>query len=214
MGKYKKPTMVLNYYVEEDGASGRWSGSARNVSRSEEFPNFREFVLESQMAEYAEGHASAFGVSFTETALPFISYSNDILKNVDFSPEYKVDFIYDANESVYLGDDVLTIASLNKYWGQGFEEALIAIKNIKITPNNLTLMSKDKNPTLKISLPNGVDLIKFRSSQEEYEKLCPEPSKAYYITAIGKCAKNEWGGNVTPQILLEEYEINEINYDF
>ena len=32
-------------------------------------------------------------------------------------------------------------------------------------------MSRDKNPTLKITLPNGMSLIKFGSSEEEYEQM-------------------------------------------
>ena len=29
-------------------------------------------------------------------------------------------------------------------------------------------MSRDKNPTLKITLSNGVSLIKFKATEEEY----------------------------------------------
>ena len=44
-------------------------------------------------------------------------------------------------------------------------------------------MSKDKNPTLKITLPNGISLIKFKSSEEEFNNLYSEG----YITinAVG-----------------------------
>ena len=47
-------------------------------------------------------------------------------------------------------------------------------EGIKVASNNLTLMSKDKNPTLKITMPDGISLIKFKSSEEEYEKLYSE----------------------------------------
>lgn len=215
MGKYQKPVILMNRYedIAEDGeTSVRWSGSARNVARSA-LKNFREFVLDSGLAQYAEGHASAFGVSFTdEAALQFLNYANIKLQNIDFSPTYKVDFIFEGNAQIE--QDILNIASLSSYWGQGFEECLIAIKNVKVTEKNLTLMSKDKNPTLKISLPNGVDLIKFKSSEEEYNSLLPEKGKALYITVVGTCAKNEWCGNINAQVLLEDYEINEIQYDF
>ena len=214
MGKYQKPVILMNKYEDtEDGKiSVRWSGSARNVARSA-LENFREFVLDSGLAQYAEGHASAFGVSFTdETASQFLNYANIHLQNIDFSPTYKVDFIYEGHAPIE--EDILSIASLSSYWGQGFEECLIAIKKVKVTEKNLTLMSKDKNPTLKISLPNGVDLIKFKSSEEEYNSLLPEKGKALYITVVGTCAKNEWCGNVSAQVLLEDYEINEIQYDF
>ena len=66
-------------------------------------------------------------------------------------------------------------------------------------------MSKDKNPTLKITLPNGISLIKFKSSEEEFNNLYSEG----YITinAVGRCEQNIWNGNVSAQVILEDYEI-------
>ena len=60
------------------------------------------------------------------------------------------------------------MANFKHLWGQGVEEPLIAIENVKVTKEQLTLMARDRNPTLKITLPNGMSLIKFRSSDEEY----------------------------------------------
>ena len=58
-------------------------------------------------------------------------------------------------------------------------------------------MSPDKSPTLKITLPNGTSLIKFKSSQEEYEKLNSETG-CITINVVGKCERNIWNGTVTP----------------
>lgn len=99
-------------------------------------------------------------------------------------------------------------------WGQNIDEAYIALENIRVTPDNITLMSADKNPTLKIELPNGTSLIKFKSSKEEFEKLHPEMG-CYTLTVIGRCEKNEWMGNIKPQIIVEEYEkVGEMKYYF
>jgi hypothetical protein len=54
------------------------------------------------------------------------------------------------------------------------QEPYIAIQNIKVHHDNLVLMSPDKKPTLKIILPNGLTLIKFKSSQEEFNSLSCE----------------------------------------
>ena len=67
-------------------------------------------------------------------------------------------------------------------------------------------MSPDKKPTLKISLSNGVELIKFKSSQEEYERLCAQTG-CITINIVGRCSKNEWNGKITPQVIIEDYEI-------
>ena len=70
----------------------------------------------------------------------------------------------------------------------------------------VTLMSPDKKPTLKITLPNKVSLIKFGSNQEEYEKLLSETGYIE-IDVVGRCNKNEWSGWVSPQVFIEDYEV-------
>lgn len=70
----------------------------------------------------------------------------------------------------------------------------------------LTLMSPDKKPTLKITLPNKITIIKFNSSQEEYESLYSEMGYVS-INLVGKCNANKFGFGIYPQILVEEYEI-------
>lgn len=211
MGKYGKPTIVLNRYENEEGIY--WSGSARNVANSK-LEDFRLFVEQSPYSEFAEGHASAFGTMFYDYAIDgFIKYCNETLKDLDFSPIYKVDFIYDGGDPS-LEADILNIQSYYSLWGQGFTEPRIAIENVKITNKNITLMAKDRNPTLKITLPSGVELIKFGFSEDEFNKLVPEDNKAIYITVIGKCGRNEFNGKVSGQVKLEDYEINEIQYDF
>ena len=102
--------------------------------------------------------------------------------------------------------DIMNIASFDNLWGQGVEEPFILIENVKLTKDNIALL---KGTTLKITLPadgQDISLIKFGSSNEEYESLC---SDLGYVTinVIGHFQKNVWNGNVSPQILIEDYEI-------
>ncbi len=50
-------------------------------------------------------------------------------------------------------------------------------------------MSPDKKPTLKITLPNKISLIKFGSSQEEYDRLYTDGYIS--LNVIGTCNANE-----------------------
>lgn len=214
MGKYGKPTIVLNKYENEEG--NWWSGSARNVPNTP-LASLREFVDNFPATEFAEGHASAFGCMFHESALTdFITYCNIGLKDIDFSPIYKVDFIYNAKDNSFdLNQEILDVHNLYTLWGQGFPEVRVAITNIKVNKSNTTLMAADRNPTLKIKLPNGLELIKFGFSLEEFNNLVPaNENMANYITVVGKCGKNEFNGKINGQIKMEDYEINEIQYDF
>ena len=158
-------------------------------------------------------HANAFGAGILDSKFStFVQYSNQALESFDFSPCYTVDFIFDGGN--FKGGDIVELAELKGLWGQGLEEPFIAVENVKVTSANITLMSADKNPTLKISLPNGTSLIKFKSSIEEYEKL-KSTNGLITLNIVGKCERNIWNGTVTPQIIIEDYEItNVIDYYF
>jgi single-stranded-DNA-specific exonuclease len=154
---------------------------------------------------YAEGHANALGVGIQdENFNRFIEFSNKALETFDFTPCYKVDFIFSGGD--FRGQDIVEIAELKSIWGQGIDEPYVAIENVKISSENIYLMSADKNPTLKILLPNGTSLIKFKSSQEEYEKL-KSAMGCVTINVIGRCERNVWNGTVSPQLIVEDYEI-------
>ena len=198
MAKYQRPVLLLNQTA--DG----WEGSGRGYDKSK-FDNLREFLKESELIMYAEGHANALGVGITDDKFKeFIQYSNEALADFDFSPSYKVDFIFDGSN--FNGKDVAEIAKLKSLWGQGVEEPYVVVEGLKVTADRVRLMSPDKNPTLKITLPNGTSLIKFKSSKEEFESL---NSELGYITinVVGRCDCNVWNGIVNPQIIIEDYEI-------
>mgnify|MGYP003291506356 CR=1 FL=1 len=216
MAKYQRPVLLLNKVVtsepvyDETGAlikvveNVSWEGSGRGYDKSK-FDNLREFLKESGLVMYAEGHANALGVGIPDALFTtFINYSNQELADFDFTPCYKVDFIFYGDD--FRGSDIVEIAELKSLWGQGVEEPFVAIEHINIHNGNVTLMSPDKSPTLKITLPNGTSLIKFKSSQEEYEKLHSETG-CITINVVGKCERNIWNGIVSPQIIIEDYEI-------
>ena len=99
------------------------------------------------------------------------------------------------------------------YWGNGFKEAIIAIKNIKITSQNKTLMSPDKNPTLKIMVGN-IGFIKFKIDPAFFETLAPNNYTSTIVDIIGKCNINNWNGNSYPQILIDNFEVKGNITDF
>ena len=198
MARYQRPVLLLNKTA--DG----WEGSGRGYDKSK-FDNLREFLKESELVMYAEGHANALGVGITDDNFTtFMEYSNQELAGFDFTPCYKVDFIFSGSD--FRGKDIVEIAELKSLWGQGVDEPFVAIEHINVYAGNVVLMSPDKSPTLKITLPNGTSLIKFKSSKEEYEKFNSEVG-CITINVVGKCERNIWNGTVTPQIIIEDYEI-------
>lgn len=200
--KYQRPTFILNE-AEENGKKV-WSGSARNCESSK-IQNLRQECLDSNLFTLAQGHASAFGAAFLdENAEAVRRYFNEHFASFDFTPYYFVDFEKNANN--FDPDIILTISEYKYLWGTEVKEPKIAIKNINVTKDNIVLMSKDKNPTIKITLPNGIALLKFKSSEEEFENLFSK-SGCVVIEVVGTCAINEWNGKITPQIFIENYNI-------
>ena len=198
MAKYQKPVLLVRETDE-----GLLQGSARGYDKSE-LKDLKSFLLESGFMEYAEGHAAAMGVGIHKDKVnALVDYSNTVLANYDFSACYDVDYEYMSND--FKAQDIVDIGSMKGLWGKGIDEAMVVIKAIKITSNNITLMSANKNPTIKITLQNGTSIIKFGASQAEFESL--KSSGYTEIDVIGTCAINEWQGMITPQILIKDYEV-------
>ena len=201
MSKYKRPVVLLSK-TEHEGLEA-WEGSARGYEKSK-MKDFRQFVKESNLVFLAEGHANAFGFGIYDKDFEsFISWSDEQLKDIEFSPSYKVDFIYSMSD--INSKDILDLGDAKYLWGQNIDEPLIAVENVAVTNDMIGLMSRDKNPTLKIQLPNGVTCIKFKSSEEELDNLSSELG-CVSINLIGKPEVNRYFGSVTPQIITD-YEI-------
>ena len=148
-------------------------------------------------------HANAFGLSITaESKDIFIDYLDDALADTASEPIYYCDIVYynkDINEQ-----DIYDIADLEDLWGQEMPEPLVAINKLIIEDSMITFYEK-KGITIKITLPNGITLMKFRATEEEKEIFSFTGSKTMNI--VGKCNKNEYMGRVTPQIFIEDYDI-------
>lgn len=202
MSEFQRPVAILQ--EREYEGKKAWMGSARGYEKSQ-LNNFRQFCIDSGFVFQAAGHANAFGLGiYDENIDDFIRWSNDELEDIDFSPSYKVDFIYQANTA--RPQTILDLGDHHELWGQNIDEPLIAIEHISVTKDMLTLMSRDKNPTIKITLPNGISCIKFKASEDEYNKLYSETG-CVTINIVGRPEVNRYYGSVTPQLLITDYEI-------
>lgn len=201
--EYQRPTLVLRY----DEISNQWSGSGRGYG----IDDFRNFVEQTNLVEFAQGHATAFGVAIlNENMEKFVTLTNELLKDQLFVQTTLVDFIWDGMDLNYY--DILDLGLAKSLWGQNLDEPVIAIENIKLTTNNIQLL---KGNTVKITLNDGISLIKFRVSEEECDKIYPDINGRITINILGKCSINEWMGNISPQILIDDWEIVEsIKYLF
>ena len=207
MAKYQRPVCILTQKQEVDQLGSSYltyQGSARGCDKVG-INNFKDICVETGAIMYAEGHQGAFGLGIAaEKINNFITATDEILKDMPNEPIYYVDYIYEGCN--IKPTDILDIASLENLWGKDMDEALIAIHNLKVTKDMMTLMSPDKKPTLKITLPNKIAIIQFGFSQEKFDELMPDEG---YIALdiIGRCHINEWNGYITAQLMIEDYQI-------
>lgn len=202
VSEYQRPVIILNKYNIDNEIT--WEGSARGYEKSQ-LKDLQTFEQKSNLINWAQGHANAHGLSISDENLSkFIDYCNQELKNVEFTPDYRVDFIWQYSD--ILAKNILDIGNLKHLWGKDVEEALIVIKGIRVTANNLHLMAKDRNPTLKIDLKDNIKAIKFKSGEEEYNNLYTKQG-CVIIDILCKCEINEYCGNINPQLIIQDYEI-------
>lgn len=195
--KYQRPCCVI---TETDN---NYQGSARGYETSG-LTNFKDICEESGV-EWAQGHQNAFGVCIAADKLEsFIDNTDKALADMSSEPVYYVDYIYTGGD--VNPQDILTIGGLKELWGKDFNEAMVAIKDLKVSKDMVQVYRKSSN-TLKITLPNKVNIMKFNATDEECEMLENQTGAYVQMDVVGTCHINEFFGNVTPQIFMEEYEI-------
>ena len=212
MARYQRPCCMLTKTKDKDGRIS-YQGSARGCDKVG-VTEFKDICTATGACDYTVGHQGAFGLSITvhypddyygevdgDNLYQFLESTDKQLADMPNEPIYYVDYIwhYDNIDA----QAILDIGEMDKYWGKDVDEAIVAVKGIRITKDMLHMMASN---TMKISLPNNINIIKFRTPDEEFNKLYSENGYVE-IDAVGKCNCNEWGGNKYPQILLEDYQI-------
>ena len=156
-------------------------------------------------------HANAFGVNFFNKDIDnFRNYFNNKLKDIN----YTSDNIYGIDLETTVDDPWLIsiITQIDKHkdmWGKGVEEPLICVKNIELYHKDIITMGTNAD-SIKFN-KGGIAFVKFKDL-EFYDKLmiAEEP---IYLTIVGKANMNFWNGHSTPQIFIQDYNVENI-YDF
>lgn len=201
--KYQHPTVVLRRSWSSKDNQYHFAGSARNYSHCP-VEDMKSICQDTGVIDFAAGHSSAFGLSVPESNIDsFIQKTNKEYEGIDFSPIYWVDYIWKSD--TINSEAILEIADLNIY-GQGIPESQVVVRDIPLSENNVSLIGLAKgHPTIKINC-NGVEIMKFGSSEEEYENFI-QPNRT--LTIVATCGKNEWNGKITPQLLIQDYSLKE-----
>ena len=200
--KYKKPVLLGRVNKE-----GYLKGSMRGRGESE-LKDFRSFLLSSGYMDYVEGHNNAAGFAIKESDVSKLyDYANKELANINFNEGfYEADFIVNGNCS-YLNEMIFDLWKGKNIYGQNCPEPIIITQNLTIRPDNIKIIGAYKD-TVKITF-NNTTFMKFKA-KELIEQLQSYPG-GFIATIVGRPSVNSWNGIETPQILIEDIEINKID---
>ncbi|MCF8001675.1 MAG: DHH family phosphoesterase [Halanaerobiales bacterium] len=194
--KFGKPTLILI----KNESDGLYYGSGRCPSGTE-LDDFRKYLNNTGLVEYAEGHASAFGICIKQENInKLIELSNKLLEKYEFKQIYNIDFLVPSQKLD--GSYIFKLDEMKHLWGTDLREPLMMVTGMKIDKGNLELIGKKSN-IIKIKY-QGIEYIMFRA--EDKIKEIPD-TNSYTVNVIGKPNVNEWRGKVVPQIIMEDCEI-------
>ena len=202
--KFKKPTIVARLNNE-----GYDRGSMRGLNQSE-LVSFKDFLEQSGYFEYILGHDNAAGASIRDKDLSnFHKYANEALKDIDFGENvYDVNFIRMAADKD-IADIILDLDQYRYLYGQNIDEPLIYISDINLTKNDIQIIGKNAD-TVKFE-KFGITYIKFHA-KDLINKL--GLYNEMRVELVGRPNVNEWMGNYTPQIMIEDLEVFDSALDF
>jgi len=202
---YGKPCLLLR---KDKKNTDLYGGSGRNINNSS-IKNLKDFLCDLNIFEYVQGHQGAFGFQIKKDNIPkAIELINEKLKDVDMSKVFYVDFILNADDlSVSLIKD---IDNMRKYFGTGFQEPLICVKNICLDKEQTFIMGKEKN-TWKSIVNDEVAILKFKCHENDsvinWVNKNVESNNPIKIDIIGKASINTYKSILTPQIIIEDYQV-------
>lgn len=193
-GKYNKPTILLR-----EADSTHWSGSMRSP-----IP-IKDLINDSGYAK-CEGHQSAAGVFLKKSNLnKFISFLDSLPLDVD--PEIEVACELKPNQ---ITKKLCNIVKSNEsMWGQGLPKPKFYVK-ANINSNDIQIFSK-RTKTVKIVI-DGIDFMLFFAKDKDIDNLTKYPE--YQIEMLVDIDLNEYMGKISPQAIIDKYEIVEDNGDF
>ena len=150
---------------------------------------------------YKSGSSRGFS-DYKALSPVFCRPANGALANINFNEGvYDVNFARTAYDKDLISL-IFEVGSHPEVWGQGNSEPLIYISELYIDKSNIQIMGA-KQDTVKIE-KNGVAFMKFHALD-----MIDELNKCYEIklNVVGKANLNNWMGNITPQIFIENYEV-------
>ena len=196
---YNRPCLVLRE-TEYEGKI-MYGGSGRNGSFYG-LPSLLDFLKDSGLAYYAEGHNNAHGTFLLPEQVDALrDYANKHIDATIFESEVvDVDYWFDENETVDY-NMLYTFSHASALYGNPIREPLFAFDmNVSIS-QDMSFLGDAKN-TVKIR-KDGVDFISFKND-ELVKEIRALNSDKVHIQLIGRPTLNEFRGTYQVQVTVKD----------
>lgn len=201
--KYNKPTLVLRPIQENDIQYYRGSGRGKNATG---FTSFKDYLNETGLVDFAQGHAMAFGCGVKETVIEtLINTANEQLKDVDFGESIsEVNYIFNNSNINY--NMLFEFGKYISIYGNGIPQPSFAFELI-VPRSSINIIGK-KMDTVRIQY-NNINFIKFQAKALA-EELSFLPDGTYSIQIVGRSQLNEFRGATDLQIMVDDIEFKKV----
>lgn len=160
-------------------------------------------LLDNPLIDWKRGHTLASGIQMPSDNIPLLV---DYFNNIELpKPTIEVLQSFTTSEIPYN-----IFEDFNKYpeiYGKGIDKPLVHIYNITCKSSDVHILGAKEN-VIKIAR-NGIEFIWFNVTDEDKKNLVHK--KTIRLEVVGSLNINEFGGNRTPQIIVDKYDINDPN---
>lgn len=207
-----RPCLLLRRHVNPETGLVEMSGSARNIDHSP-IDSLKNVISETNSFLWAKGHANAFGCS-TSDIDGAISELNEKLKDIEYDATYKVDFILDVHDLEF--ELLQEMSRLDDIRGQGIEDPMIAVQNIKLNKEDINVVGKNLD-TIQFKI-NDIPCVMFKcnDSNKIYDWIMNDFQEAGMVTfeLVGTVQTNIFNGIRQYQIVVDDINVLDmINYE-
>lgn len=171
----------------------------------------KDILSKSEYVDWASGHDYACGVGIRKCNVGNLrEYLNSL--NLSYTPHTEVLMSLSVNS---IPNRFYTeFGEYSELWGHGLEKPIFHIKPFTINTKDISILGKTKR-TLKIVSDNGIEFMIFMCTNKQKEALflLDENEKNHKLSfeCIGELGVNEFRGKIKPQIIVSEFEVNELS---
>lgn len=193
VNKYDKPSLVLSQKEET------WTGSGRGYEKV--IADFRQWCEKSDLVEFAQGHANAFGIGIHSEKLEAFK---DYAKKIEAPEEtvYEVDLILEKLD----GQHAELIDRNRHLFGGSVTEPFIGVQRLKVPKRFISFRGSVFN-----IYTWGVSCVQFGANVMDIEdKLNRIDGNEVLVTMVGEYSMNNWNGKKTPQFIIKDIEFESV----